>query len=56
MFYIGVLIYGIGIFLYAVSMVHYAKSSEQGINTNGLYRFSRNPIYVAFSFFCWAAR
>ena len=51
MFYIGILIYGIGIFLYAVSMVHYAKPSEQGINTNGLYRFSRNPIYVAFFIF-----
>jgi protein-S-isoprenylcysteine O-methyltransferase Ste14 len=46
--YIGVSIYGAGVLLYAVSMCQFGKPSEQGINTNGLYKFSRNPIYVAF--------
>lgn len=50
-FYIGLSIYGTGILLYAVSMINFGKPSEQGINTNGLYRFSRNPIYVAFFLF-----
>ena len=48
MFFIGVAISGIGILLYAISFINYGKPSEQGINTNGIYRFSRNPIYVAF--------
>ena len=50
-FYIGAAVYGIGILLYAVSMIHFGNPSEQGINTSGLYRFSRNPIYVAFFLF-----
>jgi len=47
-FYVGVSVYGVGILLYAVSMCQFGKPSEHGINTNGLYRFSRNPIYAAF--------
>jgi len=51
MFYIGTSIYGIGMLLYAASIVNFGKTSEQGISTSGLYRFSRNPIYVAFFLF-----
>lgn len=50
-FYVGVFVYSIGIFLYALAFINFGKPSEQGINTNGLYRFSRNPIYVAFFIF-----
>ena len=50
-FYVGVSIYSIGVLLYAISMINFGKSSEQGINTKGLYKFSRNPIYVAFFLF-----
>lgn len=51
LFYIGVAFYGIGVLLYAVSVVHFGQPSEQGPNAEGVYRFSRNPIYVAFFLF-----
>ena len=51
MFYIGASLYCTGILLYALSIIDFAKPSGQGINTNGLYRFSRNPIYMAFLIF-----
>jgi len=48
LFYIGVPVSAIGLLLYALSFINFGKPSEQGINTNGLYKVSRNPIYVAF--------
>ena len=48
-FYIGVVIYGLGLVLYAISMVDYARPKTNGINVNGLYRISRNPMYGAYS-------
>ena len=47
-FYIGLIIYILGIVLYTVSIVNYAKPKETGINMYGLYRISRNPMYVAY--------
>lgn len=47
-FYIGLIIYSSGIVLYSVSIVNYAKPKASGINTNGLYRISRNPMYMAY--------
>ena len=34
--------------LYAVSIINYAKPKMNGINLNGLYKVSRNPIYLAY--------
>lgn len=50
-FYIGLIIYISGIVLYAVSIVNYANPQMNGINVNGLFRISRNPMYIAY-FFC----
>jgi protein-S-isoprenylcysteine O-methyltransferase Ste14 len=50
-FYIGVVIYGFGLVLYAISMADYARPKINGINVNGLYRISRNPMYIAY-FIC----
>ncbi|WP_425800802.1 methyltransferase family protein [Desulfitobacterium sp. Sab5] len=47
-FYIGLIIYSLGLILYAVSIVNYANPKKNGINLNGLYRISRNPMYVAY--------
>lgn len=47
-FYIGLIIYCLGIILYAVSIINYAKPENNGINLNGLYRISRNPMYIAY--------
>jgi protein-S-isoprenylcysteine O-methyltransferase Ste14 len=46
-FYIGLIIYSLGIILYGVSIINYAQPKMSGINLNGLYRVSRNPMYIA---------
>jgi protein-S-isoprenylcysteine O-methyltransferase Ste14 len=50
-FYIGIAIYGVGLILYTISMVDYARPKTNGINKNGLYRISRNPMYISY-FIC----
>jgi len=37
--------------VYGISIAHFARPNNTGLNTAGLYRFSRNPMYVAFFFF-----
>ncbi len=34
--------------LYGISIIHFAKPGNTGINRSGLYAISRNPMYVAF--------
>ncbi|MDD4681262.1 MAG: methyltransferase [Clostridia bacterium] len=50
-FCIGVVTYSFGLVLYAISMLDYARPKTNGINVNGLYRISRNPMYIAY-FIC----
>jgi protein-S-isoprenylcysteine O-methyltransferase Ste14 len=50
-FYIGLVIYSFGLVLYAISILDYARPQTNGINVNGLYRISRNPMYIAY-FIC----
>lgn len=47
-FYAGLAIYGIGVLLLVVSTVSFARPTAAGINLRGLYRVSRNPMYVAY--------
>ncbi len=47
-FYVGLAIYGIGVLLCLLSVLNFAKPAESGINIKGLYRFSRNPMYVSY--------
>lgn len=51
-FYFGVAVYGLGVLLCSVSFINFAKPKANGINVSGLYRISRNPIYVAY-FICF---
>jgi len=50
-FYIGVVTYSFGLVLYAMSMLDYARPKTNGMNVKGLYRISRNPMYIAY-FIC----
>lgn len=53
LFYIGIFVYSIGLILCTMSMIHFAKPSNQGLNVNGLYRYSRNPMYIAYFIYFW---
>lgn len=48
LFAIGLAVYAVGTVLFAVSAVHFAKPGSDGMNRNGIYRFSRNPMYVSY--------
>ena len=48
LFYMGVAIYLLGLTLCAISMRDFARPHANGMNTKGLYRYSRNPMYVAY--------
>ncbi|MDF2655805.1 MAG: hypothetical protein K0R19_2279 [Bacillota bacterium] len=47
-FYAGLAIYGLGILLCTASVSAFAKPAQNGISMKGLYRISRNPMYVAY--------
>ena len=52
LFYMGVAIYLLGLTLCAISMRDFARPHANGMNTKGLYRYSRNPMYIAY-FICF---
>ncbi len=47
-YFIGLVIYVLGVSLCLVSILNFANPSENGIILRGLYRVSRNPMYVAY--------
>lgn len=51
LFYTGLSVYIAGLLLLTVSAVNFAAPAKTGINQNGLYRFSRNPMYLAYFVF-----
>ena len=51
-FYVGTVLYLTGLCLCAASMVNFSSPDDTGLNINGIYRFSRNPMYVAY-FVCF---
>ena len=46
--YAGFTVYGVGLFLCIASVLSFAKPAGNGLNLTGLYRYSRNPMYVAY--------
>ena len=43
----GIAVYAAGILLLAVTVCHFAVLSENGFNQSGIYRLSRNPMYIS---------
>lgn len=52
LFFAGFIFYVVGLCLCISAMVSYSAPDDMGLNTNGIYRFSRNPMYVAY-FICF---
>lgn len=48
MFYLGIGVYLLGIGFLTISIIHFATSPNDGLNTGGIYKFSRNPMYVSY--------
>lgn len=46
--YLGLVIYLAGMLFYILSVVDFARANEENVIKNGVYKFSRNPMYVAF--------
>ncbi len=42
----------LGLMLCAVSIIGFSSPSVEGLNTKGIYRFSRHPMYVSY-FICF---
>ena len=43
----GWILYAMGLMVIAISMLHFSRE-ETGLRTDGIFRFSRNPIYVGY--------
>ena len=48
LFGIGLAVYGLGNIVCAASVCSFAKPGKNGVNLNGLYRISRNPMYIGY--------
>lgn len=47
----GNVCYWIGLLLCAITIFNFSKPSSSGFNHNGLYQYSRNPMYVSYFIF-----
>ncbi len=53
LFAAGLAVYLVGVAGYATATASFARQQSQGLICQGIYRFSRNPMYVFF--LCWLA-
>lgn len=52
LFFTGMVCYMVGLVLCAFSVIGFSSPSSEGLNSKGIYRFSRNPMYVSY-FICF---
>ena len=51
LFFSGLALYLAGLVLLAAAVIDFAAPAQNGMNRQGLYRFSRNPMYLAYFIF-----
>ena len=51
-FFLGLISYFVGLCLCVITIVNFSHPDNMGLNTNGIYKFSRNPMYIAY-FICF---
>lgn len=51
LFAVGLAVYLTGVILLTAAVINFAAPDASGVNQNGLYRLSRNPMYVAYFIF-----
>ena len=47
-FWVGAVLYVLGIALLTASVIAFANPDEHGLATGGVYRFSRHPMYISY--------
>lgn len=52
-FYLGATLYFLGLLLCIAAIIGFSSPDNTGLNTDGIYKFSRNPMYMAY-FVCFA--
>lgn len=55
LFWSGAALYAFGLLLLLLSVIGFAAPSESGVRHKGVYRISRNPMYVSYFFVFLAA-
>lgn len=50
-FYAGAVMYLFGAIIYVFAIYGYVRSSDSGMSSKGIYRWSRNPMYAGYFFF-----
>lgn len=48
LFFYALFIYVLGIIVLIISTIDFAQPDQSGINTNGIYKISRNPMYIGY--------
>ena len=48
LFGVGLAVYGAGIIVCAAAVIGFAKPEGNGLNQSGVYRVSRNPMYIGY--------
>jgi len=54
-FYIGVFLFALGMLLTAISLINYTNTPFDKPAVSGLYKYSRNPIYVSYAIIWYGA-
>ncbi len=50
-FYLGIIFYIVGLLLCTITIINFANPNDIGFNKEGIYKYSRNPMYLSYFIF-----